>query len=125
MSENTTDQTQERPAAAERPAVGDRPAGDRPRGRFGGAGGDRPRGGGGRFGGGGGRRREPIFSKVEEVDYKDVARLRRCVDESGKLLPRRRLNHTAKVQRKVSVAVKRARYIGLIPFTSQGRNPRG
>jgi small subunit ribosomal protein S18 len=51
--------------------------------------------------------------------------LRRCIDESGKLLPRRRLNHTAKVQRKVSTAVKRARYIALIPFTSQDRIPRG
>ena len=86
---------------------------ERPRSRFSGSGG-RPQG---RFQ----RRREPVFTKAEEVDYKDLAKIRLCVDENGKLQPRRRLNHTAKVQRKVSSAVKRARFIGLIPFDSTGR----
>lgn len=78
-----------------------------------------------RPGGGGGRRfntrkRDPIFDKVEDVDYKDIARLRRCLDERGRILPRRRLNHTAPVQRQVTIAIKRARHVALLPFSQHG-----
>lgn len=94
----------------------------RPESRFGGerpafaprpAGGDRPR----RFGQ---RKREPIFTKPADVDYKEISRLRRCIDERGKILPRRRLGHTAQVQRLVTVAIKRARHVALLPFDLRG-----
>jgi small subunit ribosomal protein S18 len=91
--------------------------------------GGRPGGGRGRFGGGrfgGGRRKEPIFADNDPIDYKDIARLRRCLDERGKILPRRRLNHSAHVQRQVTVAIKRARHMALLPYVSDsaGRPPR-
>jgi small subunit ribosomal protein S18 len=74
----------------------------------------RPMGGGARrFGS---RKREPIFTKEGDVDYKEIARLRRCLDERGRILPRRRLGHTAQVQRLVTVAIKRARHVALLPF---------
>ncbi|MFT4040661.1 MAG: 30S ribosomal protein S18 [Thermomicrobiales bacterium] len=69
-----------------------------------------------RFGRTGGRRREPIFKTAEDVDYKEIAQLRRCIDERGRILPRRRLNHSAEVQRAVAVAIKRARHCALLPF---------
>jgi len=52
------------------------------------------------------------------VDYKDIARLRRHVGERGKIEPRRKLGTCARHQRSLTVAIKRARYIALIPFTS-------
>lgn len=66
--------------------------------------------------GGGGRRRDPIFQTVADVDYKEIAQLRRCIDERGRILPRRRLSHSAEVQRAVAVAVKRARHCALLLF---------
>lgn len=79
-------------------------------------------GGGGRFGG---RRKVCQFctDNIEHVDYKDIARLRRHVGERGKIEPRRKLGTCAKHQRSVTVAIKRARYIGLLPFTNSA--PRG
>ena len=47
--------------------------------------------------------------KVEHIDYKDVAKLRRFVTEGGKILPRRISGNCAKRQRQVTVAIKRAR----------------
>jgi small subunit ribosomal protein S18 len=88
-------------------------------GRFGGGG-----GGGGRFsGGGGGRRRVDIFAAdgVDEIDYKDVARLRRFLSERGKIEPRRKTGLSAKRQRALAVAIKRARHLALLPFVSGGR----
>jgi len=52
------------------------------------------------------------------VDYKDVARLRRCLDDRGKILPRRRTGNSARIQRQVTVAIKRARHVALLPFVS-------
>jgi small subunit ribosomal protein S18 len=110
------------------------PQGQRDRGESGG--GRRPFGGGGagagggrRGGGGGGgrfgsRRKVCQFcvDNVMHVDYKDIARLRRHVGERGKIEPRRKLGTCAKHQRSATVAIKRARYIGLLPFTtSAGR----
>ena len=57
--------------------------------------------------------------KVEQIDYKDVAKLRRYITERGKILPRRIYGHCAKHQRQVTVAIKRARNIALLPFTAE------
>ena len=56
--------------------------------------------------------------KVEAIDYKDVPKLRRYVTERGKILPRRISGNCAKHQRQVTVAIKRARNIALLPFTA-------
>lgn len=55
---------------------------------------------------------------VEYVDYKDVELLKRYVNEQGKLLPRRVTGVSAKFQRQLTRAVKRARHLALIPFVS-------
>lgn len=57
--------------------------------------------------------------KVEEINYKDVPKLRRYVTERGKILPRRISGNCAKHQRQVTVAIKRARNIALLPFTAE------
>ena len=56
--------------------------------------------------------------KVESIDYKDVARLRRFVSERAKILPRRVTGTCARHQRELTVAIKRARQIALLPFVS-------
>ena len=56
--------------------------------------------------------------KVQHIDYKDVARLRRFTSERGKILPRRMTGTCAKHQRQLSVAIKRARTIALMPYVS-------
>ncbi|MGN1005867.1 MAG: 30S ribosomal protein S18, partial [Aristaeellaceae bacterium] len=53
--------------------------------------------------------------KVQHIDYKDVARLRRFTSERGKILPRRMTGTCAKHQRQLSTAIKRARTIALMP----------
>lgn len=106
-----------------RPPRSDDRRGDGGGRRFGGGGG-RFGGGGGRFGGGGGgRRRVDIFAAdgVDEIDYKDVARLRRFLSERGKIEPRRKTGLSAKRQRALAVAIKRARHLALLPFVSGGR----
>lgn len=55
--------------------------------------------------------------KVQHIDYKDVARLRRFTSERGKILPRRMTGTCAKHQRQLSTAIKRARTIALMPYT--------
>ncbi|MCI6158479.1 MAG: 30S ribosomal protein S18 [Selenomonadaceae bacterium] len=57
--------------------------------------------------------------KVDHIDYKVVAKLRRFVTERGKILPRRISGNCAKHQRQVTVAIKRARNIALLPFTAE------
>ena len=59
--------------------------------------------------------------KVEDIDYKEVARLRRFISERGKILPRRVTGTCARHQRPLTVALKRARQIALSPFTSDHR----
>ena len=56
--------------------------------------------------------------KIENIDYKDVARLKRFTTERGKILPRRISGNCAKHQRQVTLAIKRARNIALLPFTA-------
>ena len=57
--------------------------------------------------------------KVDVIDYKDVAKLRRFITERGKILPRRLSGNCAKHQRQVTLAIKRARNIALLPFTAE------
>ncbi len=57
--------------------------------------------------------------KVETIDYKDAAKLKRYITERGKILPRRISGNCAKHQRQVTVAIKRARNIALLPFTAE------
>ena len=68
-----------------------------------------------------GRRKVCSFcvDKIDTIDYKDVARLRRFVSERAKILPRRVTGTCAAHQRELTVAIKRARHIALIPFVSE------
>ena len=56
--------------------------------------------------------------KIAEIDYKDTARLRKCISERAKILPRRVTGTCAKHQRQVAFAVKRARQAALLPYVS-------
>lgn len=57
--------------------------------------------------------------KVEEIDYKDVNRLKKYITERGKILPRRISGNCAGHQRELTVAIKRARVVALLPFTAE------
>ena len=57
--------------------------------------------------------------KIKEVDYKDLARLRRFLSERGKIEPRRKTGTCAAHQRSLNVALKRARHLALLPFTAE------
>jgi small subunit ribosomal protein S18 len=54
--------------------------------------------------------------KVENIDYKDVNRLKRYLSERAKIEPRRKTGTCARHQRALSVALKRARHMALLPF---------
>ncbi len=56
--------------------------------------------------------------KIEEIDYKDVARLRKYISERAKILPRRISGTCAKHQRQLTVAIKRSRHVALLPYIS-------
>ena len=56
--------------------------------------------------------------KGENIDYKDIARLRRYMSERGKILPRRVTGTCARHQRELTVAIKRARHLALLPYTA-------
>ena len=69
---------------------------------------------------GGSRRRKKVCVFCGEnnaIDYKNTAKLRKYVSERGKILPRRVTGTCAKHQRAITVAVKRARHIALMPYT--------
>src|ERR1700722_17989425 len=102
-------------------------------GRYGGPrpeGGDRGegRGGEGRGGGGmrrgrpGGRRKVCRFcaDKTLKVDYKEVRKLGSFITEGGKIVPSRTSGNCAKHQRQLAVAIKRARVLALLPFSTLG-----
>lgn len=57
--------------------------------------------------------------KVEAVDYKDVKRLRNFITDRGKIVPRRISGTCAQHQRQLTVAIKRARTIALLPFAAE------
>src|ERR1700674_5896871 len=111
--------------------------GDRPReggggGRYGGPrpGGDHRRegrtgegrGGGMRRGRPGGRRKVCRFcaDKTLKVDYKDVRTLGSFITEGGKIVPSRTSGNCARHQRQLAVAIKRARVLALLPFSTLG-----
>ncbi len=73
-------------------------------------------------GGGGGFRRRRVCKfrseKIDYIDYKDVRLLMQFVPERGKIQPRRLSGTSAKWQRKLQVALKRARELALIPYAT-------
>ncbi len=106
--------------AAGAPA-GDR--GDRPERMERGERGDRgPRGRGGPGGRGRFQRRRICAfcaDKVDKIDYKDINLLRRFVSDTGQIDSRRRTGTCARHQRRVTKAVKRARFLALLPYTAE------
>ena len=56
--------------------------------------------------------------RVEEIDYKDIAKLRKFVSERAKILPRRATGTCAKHQRALTTAIKRARQVALLPYSN-------
>lgn len=57
--------------------------------------------------------------KVEHIDYKDGAKLRRYITEKGKILPRRQTGVCASHQRELTTAIKRARCMSILPFKGE------
>ena|SRR5215469_2102778 len=93
--------------------------------RGGSGGGDDRRGGGGGGGGGGSRfSRRKKFCRftaegVKYIDYKDLATLKGYVTETGKIVPSRITGTKSFYQRQLAVAIKRARFLALLPYTDQ------
>ena len=56
--------------------------------------------------------------RIHDIDYKDVAKLRKYLSERAKIVPRRVTGACARHQRQMTLAVKRARHIALLPFVS-------
>ena len=57
-------------------------------------------------------------NNIKYIDYKDVKMLQRFVNEQGRIIPKRITGTSAKYQRELSIAIKRARHMALIPFVS-------
>jgi len=55
--------------------------------------------------------------RVAYIDYKDLGRLKRFINERGKIMPRRISGNCARHQRQLTTAIKRARNIALLPYT--------
>jgi len=56
---------------------------------------------------------------VDKIDYKEVAKLRRYLSDRGKIEPRRKTGTCAKHQRRLTIALKRARHLALLPYTAE------
>ncbi|MXP51324.1 30S ribosomal protein S18 [Pantoea sp. SoEX] len=56
---------------------------------------------------------------INEIDYKDIITLKNYITENGKIVPSRITGTCAKYQRQLSTAIKRARYLALIPYTDR------
>jgi small subunit ribosomal protein S18 len=65
------------------------------------------------------RRRISPIKPGDPIDYKDVELLRKFITERGKILPRRITGLTARQQRDLTTAIKRARILALLPFVNQ------
>lgn len=67
------------------------------------------------------RTRECKFTKagIEYIDYKDTELLQRVMNDQGKILPRRVTGTSAKYQRQLSRAIKRARFLGMVPYVAE------
>lgn len=57
--------------------------------------------------------------KVEHINYKEIPKLRRYITERGKILPRRITGNCAQHQRQITIAIKRARTMALLPYTAE------
>ena len=70
-----------------------------------------------------GRKRRKVCSfcvdRVEHIDYKDTARLRRFLSERAKILPRRMTGTCAAHQRELTESIKRSRHLALLPFVTE------
>jgi small subunit ribosomal protein S18 len=94
-------------------------------GGYGGGGGGGGYGGGGSGGGGGSRfSRRKKFCRftadgVKSIDYKDLATLKGYVTETGKIVPSRITGTKSFYQRQLATAIKRARFLSLLPYTDQ------
>ncbi len=67
------------------------------------------------------KRRKVCFftvNKITKIDYKDIDLLKRFISERGKILPRRVTGTSAKYQRRLTIAIKRARQIALLPYVN-------
>ncbi|RSL28777.1 30S ribosomal protein S18, partial [Salibacterium salarium] len=58
-------------------------------------------------------------NKIEKIDYKDVELLKKFISERGKILPRRVTGTSAKYQRRLTKAIKRARHVALLPYVRE------
>ena len=71
----------------------------------------------------GGRRRRKVCyftaNKIKTIDYKDAELLKRFISDRGKILPRRVTGTSARYQRELTVAIKRARHMALLPFSGE------
>ena len=67
------------------------------------------------------RRKVCVFcaGKLPKPTYKDLSRLKSLMNEDGRILPRRQTGTCARHQRQVAQAIKRARYIALLPYTNR------
>ena len=69
------------------------------------------------------RRRRKVCTfcadKIDHIDYKDINRLKKCVSDRAKILPRRISGACAKHQRQITVAIKRARHVALMPYIGE------
>ena len=73
----------------------------------------------------GGRRRKSLLfhsKMVLHIDYKDTELLKRFISERGKILPRRVTSTSAKYQRMLTTAIKRARHMTLLPYVKKNNN---
>ncbi|MCL2699798.1 MAG: 30S ribosomal protein S18 [Defluviitaleaceae bacterium] len=70
-----------------------------------------------------GRRKKRVCAfcvdKINDIDYKDVGKLRRFVSERGKILPRRVTGNCAKHQRTLTISIKRSRHVALLAYTQE------
>lgn len=73
----------------------------------------------------GGRKRRKVCyftsNNITHIDYKDVDLLKKFISERGKILPRRVTGTSAKYQRKLTSAIKRARIMALLPFVAEDK----
>lgn len=68
------------------------------------------------------KRRKVCFftvNKIKKIDYKDIDLLKKFISERGKILPRRVTGTSAKYQRMLTIAIKRARQVALLPYTAE------
>mgnify|MGYP003507783520 CR=1 FL=1 len=59
------------------------------------------------------------IDRAETIDYKDIGKLKKCLSERSKILPRRVTGTCAYHQRELTIAIKRARHLALIPYVSE------